>query len=75
MEINKSIYGLPQSGRLSQDRLIKHIKQHDYHQCPNAPALFQHKSKHFAFTLVVDNFGIKYSNEADLNEFLDVFKM
>jgi hypothetical protein len=45
IEINKSIYGLPQSGRLSQDRLIKHLKQHDYHQCPNTPALFRHKSK------------------------------
>lgn len=75
IEINKSIYGLPQSGRLSQDRLIKHLKQHDYYQCPNTPALFRHKSKNFAFTLVVDDFGIKYSDEADLDEFLDVLKL
>jgi hypothetical protein len=74
VEINKSIYGLPQSGRLSQDRLIKHLAKHDYVQCPNTPALFRHRVKNFAFTLVVDDFGIKYSDEADLDEFLGVLR-
>jgi hypothetical protein len=74
VEIHKSIYGLPQSGRLSQDRLIKHLAEHDYIQCPNTPALFRHRHQNFAFTLVVDDFGLKYSNEADLNMFLAVLR-
>jgi hypothetical protein len=74
VEINKSIYGLPQSGRLSQDRLIKHLANYDYVQCPNTPALFRHRTKNFAFTLVVDDFGIKYTDEADLDEFLNVLR-
>jgi hypothetical protein len=74
VEINKSIYGLPQSGRLSQDRLIKHLEKYDYVQCPNTPALFRHRVKNFAFTLVVDDFGIKYTDEADLDEFLAVLR-
>ena len=69
MEIAKSIYGLPQSGRQAQDRLVKHLKQHGYYQCANTPSLFRHTTKSIAFTLVVDDFGIKYVNEEDLESF------
>jgi hypothetical protein len=74
IEISKTIYGLPQSGRLSQDRLIKHLRAHDYIQCPNTPALFKHKSKNLAFTLVVDDFMIKYSDPQDLDDFFSVLR-
>jgi hypothetical protein len=75
MEISKSIYGLPQSGRQSQDRLIKHLKAHDYIQCRNTPSLFRHKTRDIAFTLVVDDFGIKYTDDADLDHFLATLRM
>ena len=75
MEISKSIYGLPQSGRQSQDRLIKHLKAHDYLQCRNTPSLFRHKTRDIAFTLVVDDFGIMYTDDADLDHFLATLRM
>ena len=74
MEIAKSIYGLPQAGRQSQDRLIRHLREYGYTQCANTPSLFKHKVDNIAFTLVVDDFGIKYTKEADLDRFLDVLK-
>ena len=74
MEISKSIYGLPQAGRQAQDRLVKHLKAHDYVQCQNTPSLFRHKTRDIAFTLVVDDFGIKYSRDEDLKHFLDTLR-
>ena len=75
MEISKSIYGLPQAGRQAQDRLVKHLKRHDFLQCRHTPSLFKHKTRDIAFTLVVDDFGIKYTHAEDLDHFLGVLRM
>ena len=70
VEVNKGIYGLPQAGRLAQDRLITHLAQHGYHQAENTPCLFKHESNSVSFVLVVDDFGIKYTNAADADHLL-----
>ena len=62
MEISKGIYGLKQAGKLAQDRLISHLEKHGYIQCPNTPSLFKHNLNSVAFTLVVDDFLIKYTD-------------
>ena len=74
VEVNKGIYGLPQAGKLAQDRLIKHLAKHGYHQATNTPCLFRHTSNSVAFTLVVDDFGIKYTNDADADHLLRVLR-
>lgn len=66
MEVNKGIYGLPQAGKLAQDRLVKHLLKHGYTQAKHTPCLFTHQTRRIAFTLVVDDFGIKYHDEADV---------
>ena len=63
MEIRKGIYGLKQAGKLAQDRLIMHLAKHGYSQCISTPCLFRHETNGVAFTLVVDDFLIKYSNK------------
>jgi hypothetical protein len=60
VKIDKGIYGLPHAGKIAQERLIKHLATHGFHQTPNTNCLFRHESKPIAFTLVVDDFGIKY---------------
>jgi hypothetical protein len=60
MEISKGIYGLPQAGKLAQDRLIKMLASAGYIPTPNTPCLFRHVSRPIWFSLVVDDFGIKY---------------
>ena len=70
VEVNKGIYGLPQAGILAQDRLIKHLAAHGYHQAQHTPCLFKHESNSVSFTLVVDDFGIKYTNDADADHLL-----
>ena len=38
--------------------------------CPNTPCLFKHESRKITFTLVVDDFGIKYENEEDVQHLI-----
>ena len=70
MEINKGIYGLPQAGKLAQDRLVSHLTLHGYHQCTNTPCLFVHTDNGVAFSLVVDDFLVKYKDRSAANHLL-----
>ena len=63
-DVKKCIPGLPQSGLLSQLRLLSHLESHGYHET-DTPMLFRHVSRPISFTLVVDDFGIKYSDIVD----------
>jgi hypothetical protein len=74
VQVNKGIYGLPQAGKLAQDRLIEHLAKHGYHQAPNTPCLFKHISNSVAFTLVVDDFGIKYTHDEDADHLLKALR-
>jgi hypothetical protein len=74
MEISKGIYGLPQAGKLAQDRLVAHLAKNGYIQCVNTPCLFIHQTNGVAFTLVVDDFLIKYSDRKDVNHLLTVLR-
>lgn len=74
VEVHKGIYGLPQAGKLAQDRLVKHLATHGYHQAKNTPCLFQHETNSVTFTLVVDDFGIKYTEEADADHLLHALR-
>ena len=74
VEITKGIYGLPQAGRLAQEKLMKHLATHGYRSTANTPCLFKHESKPVAFTLVVDDFLIKYGGRSDLDHLLDALR-
>ena len=71
MEINKGIYGLPQAGKLAQSRLISHLAAHGYYETSNTSCLFKHETLPVAFTLVVDDFGIKYGHRDDAQHLID----
>ncbi len=66
-EIRRCMYGLPQAGCLSQIRLIQHLAHHGYHQCPNTPCLFRHRTRDIMFSLVVDDFGVRYGSQSDID--------
>ena len=74
MELTKAIYGLPQAGKLAQQDLIAHLKLHGYIQC-NTTCLFRHASRPTFFSLVVDDFGIKYRSLEDAKHLLDTLKL
>ena len=63
MEFNKSMYGFPHAGRIAQDVLIEGLAKHGYHQT-GTTFLFRHDTNGVAFTLVVDDFGVKFKDPA-----------
>lgn len=65
VEIVKGIYGLPQAGRLAQEKLVKLLAANGYRSTANTPSLFKHDTRPVMFTLVVDDFAVKYHGEAD----------
>ena len=65
LEIRRSIWGLPQAGILSNKLLKERLAPHGYYEVEHTPGLWRHETRDIAFTLVVDDFGIKYTNKAD----------
>ena len=57
-EITGAMYGLVQSGQIAHLDLVKHLKPYRYYLSKQTPGLWFHETKHIAFTLVVDDFGI-----------------
>ena len=67
-EIRKSMYGLPQAGRISYDALLPHLERGGYIPSKFTPGLFPHRSKPISICLIVDDFGVKYKNKEDAEE-------
>ena len=74
MEVNKGMYGLPQSGLMANKLLEKRLNKNGYYQSKLVPGLWVHETRPIQFTLVVDNFGIKYEHESDARHLMKVLK-
>jgi hypothetical protein len=75
MEVNKTMYGLPQAGIISQQHLVAHLADHAYHQDKIVPCLFRHASNGVTFCLTVDDFGVKYFKRADAEHLMTTLKL
>ena len=73
-KINKAWYGLNQSGKIAHDNLVNHLNKHDYVQAEYTDGLFVHKLWDILFTLVVDDFGIKYTNKKDVGHLISIMR-
>ena len=74
VEIRKGVYGLPQAGLIAQKRLNAHLAKFGHYKCKFTPGLYGHKSRKTTFTLVVDDFGIKYNTKDDSNHLLNCLR-
>ena len=74
VEIRRGMYGLPQAGRLANDQLIAHLAPHGDTPWPLTPVLWCHATRDIIFSLVVDNFGIRYSNRADADHLITTLR-
>ena len=66
MEIRKGMYGLKKAGIIDFNRLVEILALAGYHLIKHINRLWKHKTRNIMFTLVVDDFGIKYSNIEDM---------
>ena len=71
LEIRKGMYGLPQAGILANEQLQRNLKPHGYYPCKYTPGLWRHNNQALTFSLVVDDFGIKYVHKEDVQHLYD----
>ncbi len=60
LEMKRAVWGLPQAGILANKWLRQKLAPFGYYECVNMPGLWYHVSRPISFTLVVDDFSIKY---------------
>jgi hypothetical protein len=71
LEIRKGMYGLKQAGLLTNQLLQKRLKPFGYYPARHKPGLWLHNTKPTAFSLVVDDFAVKYVTKSDANHLRD----
>ena len=67
VRIDQTMYGLPAAGKLSNDLLVKRMSKAGYHSCQYTRGLWKHMWRPVTFTLVVDDFGIKFVGDKHVN--------
>jgi hypothetical protein len=68
------MYGLPQAGILAQELLEQRLNKHGYFQNKAIPGLWMHQTRPISFTLVVDDFGIKYVEQEHVMHLISILK-
>ncbi len=69
-----TIWGLPQAGILAHKLLCKRLLPHGYYECANTPSLWKHSTCPIVFTLVIDNFGVKYVGKEHADHLMQCLK-
>jgi len=63
IEICRAMYGLQQSGHLTNIKIEKVIGKQGFYPSKYTPVLYLYKTRPIFFTLVVDDSGVKYVNK------------
>ncbi len=70
LEMRHAVWGLLQVGILANKRLRCKLAPFGYHKCINTPSLRYHEERPITFTLVVDDFGIKYVDKTNVDHLI-----
>jgi hypothetical protein len=68
------MYGLPQAGIIAQELLEEHLRKAGYTQSKITPGYWKHTWCPISFTLVVDDFGVKYIGKEHVHHLLQVLR-
>ena len=60
MEIRKGMYMLPQADKLANNKLKLLLQANNHYTTEHTPEFWTYKHKDIYFSLVVDDFGVKY---------------
>ena len=74
LELRHAVWGLPQAGILANKRLKWKLAPFGYHECNNTPGLRYHNTRKITFTLVVDDFDVKYVANSDVEHLITSLK-
>ena len=68
------MYGLKQAGKIAHDDLKKYLAPYEYHPVEFTPGLWKHKQSNLTFTLIVDDFGVKFTNVPQAKHLIDTLR-
>ena len=74
VKIVKGMYGLKQAGIIAHKALIHHLSPFRYHPYHHTPDLWQHETRDTIFTLVVNDFAIKYTSLENAKHLLNALQ-
>ena len=73
-KIRRSISGLSQVGKSANKYLRDKLRQHGYYDVSHIPGIWKHISRTIDFSLVVDEFGMKYVGEGNSRHLINILK-
>jgi hypothetical protein len=74
IEMRCAVWDLPQAGILANKRLHQKLAPFDYQKSINTPGLWMHESRPITFTLIVDNFKVKFVNKDNVDHLISSIK-
>jgi hypothetical protein len=74
VQIRTGMYGLPQAGRMAYLKLKRHLAADGYLPTGQTPGLFKHITRPILFTLVVDDFGVKFQGQHHADHLINTLK-
>jgi hypothetical protein len=69
--LRRAVLGLPQAGILTNERLQQKLALFGYKEHVNTPGLWYHEMCLILFTLVVNDFDVKYVKKANVEHLLE----
>ena len=73
-EVRRGMYGLPQSGIMAKELLEERLQKAGYKQSKLTPGYWKHEWQPISFTLIVDNFGVKYIGKEHVMHLINTLK-
>ena len=70
LELRCAVWGSPQVGILANKQLQRKLAPFGYKEHANTPGLRYHEMRPILFTLVVNVFGVKYVNKANVEHLM-----
>ena len=74
LDIRKGMPSLKQAVRITNDRLKYHLAQFGFAPVPRTPELWKHHTKPIFFSLVVDDFGLKYIGKENADHLIQALQ-
>lgn len=70
----KGMHGLPHAGIIVQKLLEERLNKAGYHQSDKTQGFWKHKWRSVSFSLIVDDFGVKYVGDQHAKHLINVLK-
>jgi hypothetical protein len=74
IEIQKGMYGLPQAGILANEFLQRNLAKDGYQPTQHTHGLWKQDTRPISFSLVVDDFGVKYIGREHAEHLMECIK-